>query len=146
MQTSKKCQTQTQLIIVTNDFCTGCLLLFGIKTTIKVKTNIFGFWSQGWCNETKITRLLQWQYGMEVRITSRFLAKDTMPNFRLKKQTAMQLHPQGNLLRDIVNWSQLQLDMLCRSVRRTWTSVLKTTFLYFKLKQKTILNYFLKCE
>ena len=38
---------------------------------------------------------------MEVRITSRFLAKDTMPNFRLKKQTAMQLHPQGNLLRGI---------------------------------------------
>ena len=42
---------------------------------------------------------------MEARITSRFLAKDTMPNFRLKKQTAMQLHPQGNLLRGIVNWS-----------------------------------------
>ena len=42
---------------------------------------------------------------MEARITSRFLAKDTMPNFRLKKQTAMQLHPQGNLLRGIANWS-----------------------------------------
>ena len=44
-----------------------------------------------------LNRLLQWQYGMEARITSRFLAKDTMPNFWPKKHTTMQLHPQGNL-------------------------------------------------
>ena len=42
---------------------------------------------------------------------------------------------QGKLLEDIVNWWG-QLDLFSRSVRRTWTTVWVTIFLFYNLKQK----------